>query len=239
MSYFYNNFIVEPLYNALVALFTVLPFADAGLAIIIITILVRLILYPLSKKAVTAQVEMQRIAPELERIKEKYKDNQEEQAKRTLALYKESGVNPFSGILVLLIQLPVVFALYKIFLSTGFPTIDSTLLYSFVHAPAHVSAIFLGLDLTQRSIILAVLAAVATFFQMKLAIPPAKKSADKNSFGDNLAKNMQSQMKYVFPFLVFFIAYKISGVIALYWLTTNLFTIGQEIVVRRKIKAVA
>lgn len=235
MSYLYHHFIVAPIYNILVGLFTVVPFADAGIAIIIVTIIVRLALFPLSRKAVTAQVEMQRIAPEIERIKERYKDNQEQQAKETLALYKKAGVNPFSGILVLLIQLPVVFALYRIFLYTGFPQIDLTLLYPFVHAPSSVSPYFLGLNLTEKSAVLAMLAALATFFQIKLAQPP-KPSSKGKSFGDDLARNMQSQMKYLLPVLVFFIAYKISGVIALYWLTTNLFTIGQEIVVRRKLQ---
>ena len=236
MSYIYHHFLVTPIYNVLVWLLTVLPFSDAGLAIIIITLLVRLALFPLSKKAVTAQVEMQRIAPELEGIKQKYKDNQEEQAKRTLALYKERGVNPFSGLLVLIIQLPVIFALYRIFLYTGFPHIDSTMLYSFIHAPFSVSAMFLGLDLTKKSVILALLAATATFFQIRLATVNMPKPTGKPSFSNDLAKNMQSQMKYFLPLLVFFIAYKISGVIALYWLTTNLFTIGQEIVVRKKLK---
>ncbi|MBX4198833.1 YidC/Oxa1 family membrane protein insertase [Candidatus Parcubacteria bacterium] len=236
MSYLYHHFLVAPIYNVLVWLLNVLPFSDAGLAIIIITILVRLILFPLSKKAVTAQVEMQRIAPELENIKTKYQDDQEEQARRTLALYKERGVNPFSGILVLVIQLPVIFALYRIFLYTGFPKIDSTMLYTFIHVPAQVSSVFLGLDLTEKSAILALLAAVATFFQIRLATVNLPKKSGKSSFGDDLAKNMQAQMKYFLPVLVFFIAYKISGVIALYWLTTNLFTIGQEIVVRRKLK---
>lgn len=235
MSALFNHLLVNPLYNVLVGLFAVIPFADAGIAIIIVTILVRLALFPLSKKAVRAQVEMQRIAPELERIKEDHKGNQEAQAKATLELYKKSGVNPFSGFLVLLIQLPVIFALYRIFLSTGFPNIDATRLYSFVHAPASVSAYFLGITLTEKSYLLAFLAAVTTFFQIKLAALP-KVDDSKKSFGNDLAKSMQSQMKYFFPIIVFFIAYKISGVIALYWLTTNLFTIGQEIVVRRKLK---
>lgn len=239
MSTLYKAFLVKPLYNALITLFALFPVADAGLSIISITLLVRLALYPLSKKAVTAQFEMQRIAPELENIKTKYKDNQEEQARRTLALYKERGVNPFSGILVLLIQLPVIFALYSIFISTGFPHIDTSLLYSFVKAPVLVSTSFLGIDLTHKSMVLAALAALATFFQIKLATPPQQKKSGNKSFGDDLARNMQTQMKYVFPVLVFFIAYKISGVIALYWLTTNLFTIGQEIFVRRKLTAKA
>jgi YidC/Oxa1 family membrane protein insertase len=243
MTALYHTIIFNPIYNFLIALFAIAPWVDAGIAVIIVTIAVRLILYPLSKKAVIAQVQMQQIGPDLQAIKEKYKDNTEEQAKRTLALYKERGVNPFSGILVLIIQLPVIFALYRIFLYTGFPNVDAAILYSFVHIPSHISAVFLGLDLTQKSAILAVLAAIATFFQMRLAtarLPsPAKTGGQKASFGDDLARSMQTQMKYFLPVLVFFIAYKISGVIALYWLTTNLFTIGQELVVRKKLAVTA
>lgn len=240
MSTLYNNLLVEPIYNTLVAMFNIFPAADAGLAIVFITILVRFALYPLSKKAVKAQIEMQNIAPELEKIKEKYKNNKEEQARQTLALYKNKGVNPFSGILVLLIQLPVIFALYHIFVSTGFPDIDTDLLYPFINQPNEVSAIFLGINLTQKSVLLALLAAITTYFQIKLSISGSKKpNTNSQSFGDDLAKNMQMQMKYFFPAMVFFIAYTISGVIALYWLTTNLFTIGQEIFVRKKLKVLA
>jgi YidC/Oxa1 family membrane protein insertase len=238
MSWFYHTIIFNPIYNFLIGLFALAPWIDAGIAVIIVTLVVRLILYPLSKKAVVAQVQMQMIGPEIQKIKEKYKDNTEEQARRTLALYKERGVNPFSGILVLFIQLPVIFALYRIFLYTGFPKVDTGLLYGFVHAPETISTMFLGLNLMDKSVILALLAAIATYFQMKLATgrmsQPAKKDG-KSSFGDDLARSMQTQMKYFLPVLVFFIAYKISGVIALYWLTTNLFTIGQELVVRKKL----
>lgn len=240
MSALFNNLLVEPIYNTFVAIFNIFPSVGAGLAIIFITVLVRLALFPLSRKAVKAQVEMQNLAPELESIKQKYKDNQEEQAKRTLALYKERGVNPFSGILVLLIQLPVIFALYHIFISTGFPKIDASLLYSFIEMPQNVSAVFLGADLTARSGILALLAAISTYYQIKFASPvQAKSKGGTPTFGDDLAKSMQKQMKYFFPVMVFFIAYTISGVVALYWLTTNIFTIGQEIFVRNKLKAQA
>lgn len=240
MSALYNNLLVEPIYNTFVAIFNLFPSFGAGLAIICITLIVRLALFPISRKVVRAQVEMQNLAPELESIKAKYKDNQEEQARRTLALYKERGVNPFSGILVLLIQLPVIFALYHIFISTGFPEIRADLLYSFVSVPETVSPFFLGADLTAKSVVLALLAAISTFFQIKFASPVKPKvKSGAASFGDDLAKSMQTQMKYFFPVMVFFIAYTISGVVALYWLTTNIFTIAQEIFVRNKLKAEA
>lgn len=235
MSSLFNNLLVEPIYNVFVFLFNVPFLSGAGVATIVITILVRFALYPLSKKAVKAQIEMQKLAPELEALKVKHKDNQEEMARKTLALYKDRGVNPFAGIFVLLIQLPVVFALYHIFVSTSFPTIDTSLLYSFIQAPAEVSPFFLGSDLTEKSAIFALLAAIATYFQLKLAMPKTEKPASKEVSTNDLAKSMQGHMKYFFPPLVFFIAYSISGVVALYWLTTNLFTIAQEIVVRKKL----
>ena len=236
MSFLYHTFFFDPLYNALMLLFKVLPWADAGIIVIILTILVRSAIFPLSRKAVLTQVKMAEIGPELEAIKEKYKDKAEEQARRTLALYKEKGVNPFSGILVIIIQIPIILALYQIFLH--FPEVNIELLYSFIKAPEHVNTVFLGLlDISAKSALIAFLAATTTYFQFQVSMQGQNKPKG-NSFGDNLAKSMQSQMKYFFPVLVFFISYKISGVIALYWLTTNLFSIAQVLFVRRNIKAV-
>jgi YidC/Oxa1 family membrane protein insertase len=235
MSFFYNSFIYTPLYNLLVALFKLSPWEDAGIVVILLTVIVRFILFPLSKKAIVTQVMMQKINPALAEIREKHKDDQEAQAKATLSLYKEKGVNPFSGILILIIQLPIIWALYKIFLYAGFPSVNTDILYSFVHAPSHINTVFLGLiDITHKSAILAFLAAVSSFVQMKIStgLQPAPQG---KGFSDNLARSMQTQMKYFFPVLVFFISYKISGVIALYWLTTNLFTIAQELYIRKKL----
>lgn len=214
-----------------------MPWADAGIVVIVLTVLVRLILFPLSKKAVITQVRMAEIAPELEQIKERFKDKPEEQARKTLALYREKGVNPFSGILVIIIQIPIIIALYQIFLN--FSEVRLELLYSFVSAPEYINSIFLGLlDLTGKSVVVAFLAALSTYFQLHIAskgqiIPKG------NSFGDNLTRSMQTQMKYLFPVIVFFISYSISGVIALYWLTTNLFSIAQDLYVRKRLKKVS
>lgn len=238
MSTLYHAVIFDPLYNILIGFFTVFPWADAGIAVIFLTILVRLILFPLSRKAVLTQVRMQEIGPDLKKINDQYKNDNEAKARKTLELYKEKGVNPFSGVFVLIIQLPIIWALYQIFLHAGFPNVDASILYSFVHVPQKISTVFLGMDLTQKSVILALLAAVTTYFQIKLATSkvPAATPGSANSFGEDLTRSMQTQMKYFFPVLVFFISYKISGVIALYWFTSNLFTIAQEIVVRKRIK---
>jgi YidC/Oxa1 family membrane protein insertase len=234
MSFLYHTFFFDPLYNALISLFKILPWADAGIIVILLTILVRLILYPLSRKAVLTQVKMAEIAPELEAIKEKYKDQSEEQARRTLALYRQRGVNPFSGILVIIIQIPIILALYRIFLHL--PDVNPEFLYSFIKTPENINTLFLGLiDISKKGVFIPLLAALSTYFQFQVSMKNQAKPKG-NSFGDNLTRSMQTQMKYFFPVIVFFISYSISGVIALYWLTTNLFSIAQELFVRRNIK---
>ncbi len=234
MSYIYHLFFFNPLYNFLLLMLKVAPWMDVGVAVILITFLVRLILYPLSRKAVLTQVKMAEIGPQVEKIKQQYKDKPDEQARQTLALYREKGVNPFSGILVILIQIPVIIALYRIFLRL--PQVDISFLYSFVQAPTHINTVFLGFfDLTTKSLVIALLAALATLWQLTISTKGQQKPQG-NSFGDNLAASMQGQMKYFFPVIVFFIAYKASGVLALYWLTTNLFSVAQELYVRRKLR---
>lgn len=232
MSFLYHTFFFDPLYNLLVLLFKVLPWADAGVVVILLTILVRLILYPLSRKASLTQIKMAAIAPKLEQIKEKYKDKAEEQARQTLALYREEGVNPFSGILVILIQLPIILALYQIFLHL--PEVNTALVYSFLEAPAHISTVFLGIvDLSAKSVLIALLAGLTTYAQFYVTSKnqPVPKG---DSFGDNLTRNIQTQAKYFLPILMFVIGYQISGVIGLYFVTTNLFGVAQELFIRRK-----
>lgn len=222
-----------------------LPWIDAGVAIIILTILVKLILFPLSKKAVTTQLKMKKVEPELASIKEKYKEDKQEQARQTMALYRKEGINPFMGILLLFIQLPVIFALYRVFLSSGLPTINVDLLYASVKAYSAglmVKINFLNLiDISGKSLILALLAGITTFFQIRFSMPPApKKNPDnpkKPTFKEDLARSMNMQMRYIFPVLAFFISWSISGAIALYWITSNIFTIGQELVIRRTVKS--
>ncbi|MEX2010476.1 MAG: YidC/Oxa1 family membrane protein insertase [Parcubacteria group bacterium] len=236
MSGIYNTFFYKPLYNTLIAIFETFPWADAGVAVIMLTIIVRFILYPLTKKAIKTQVYMQRINPELLKIKEKYKNNKEEEARQTLALYREKGVNPFSGIFVLLLQLPIIWALYQIFLHAGFPSVNTNILYSFVRVPENINILFLGvMDITGQSFILALLAAISSYFQIKVSVGSQPKPTG-TTFADNLTRSMQTQLKYFLPVIVFFISWKISGVIALYWFTTNIFTIIQEIVVRKKLE---
>ena len=232
---FLKTIIYVPMYNGLILLMDALPFIDVGIAVILFTIIIKLLLFPLSKKAVKTQIEMKRIAPELEELKTAYKDDQQEYAKQMLALYKKHDINPFSSILLMLIQIPIIISLYYVFLK-GLPVVDVNILYSFVREPFFIDTNFLGLhDIsTSKGVWLALAAAVSSFFQMRFSVPiPEKKTKARESFKDDLARSMSIQMRYIFPIVIFFIAYNVIGVVALYWITSNIFTIGQEIYIRR------
>ncbi len=232
----WNLILYKPFLNALAFLVSVIPGGDVGLAVIILTILVKVLIFPLSQKSIESQAAMNLLTPELEQIK-KSGASKEEQARLTFELYKKHKTNPFSGCLLLLIQIPVIFALYYVFYK-GI-NFDSSVLYSFIHVPAHINMHFLGLiDIGGKSIVLAVLAGVSQYFQAlympKPAVSTPSTKGGEPSFGESFGKSMNTQMKYVFPFVVTWIAYSISGAVALYWITSNLFTIGQQIYVNRK-----
>ncbi|MDO8510129.1 MAG: YidC/Oxa1 family membrane protein insertase [bacterium] len=233
----YNALFYKPLYNGLIFLLAVLPWGDAGIAVILFTCIVKLILFPLSRKAVETQLKMKQFEPEIESLKAKFKDDKQVQAVKLMEFYREKKVNPFSSFFVILIQIPIIFGLYFVFYKGGLPVVNESLLYSFTPMPANINMEFLGLiDITNKSWILAILAGVSSFFQMKFSVPPIKKKTGTSSFGDDLARSMNFQMRYFMPIVVLFIAYSISGVIALYWTTSNLFTIGQELVIRKRMK---
>ncbi|MCI0619422.1 YidC/Oxa1 family membrane protein insertase [Candidatus Wolfebacteria bacterium] len=233
----FRALVYTPLYNGLVFLMDLLPWADVGVVVVVFTVVVRLVLFPLAQRAVKTQMAMRALEPELKRVKEKHTDNKQKQAEETMRLYRENKVNPFSSFLVLLIQLPIIFGLYFIFLRGGLPNIDTDLLYSFVSTPESVTMMFLGLvDLSKKSLILAVLTGVTQFVQGRLAVPMTPPRAKNASLKDDITRSMQLQIKYVMPVFIAIIAYTLPSVIALYWTTTNLFTIGQELFVRRTLK---
>lgn len=235
MTFIYHNFIFYPLYNAFIFLIGTFPFLDAGLAIIVFTLIVRLLLFPLASKSVRTQAIMRTMNPEIEALKEKYKDDKEKQAKETMALYKKYKLNPFASILLLFIQLPILLGLYRVFLSTGLPNIDTNILYSFVPKMVHINMVFIGLiNITSKSIILALFAGITQFFQAKLMMPtPAKKTGSGGT--PDFAYQMSVQMKYILPIVIFFIAYTTKSAVAIYLTVSNLFMIGQELFMRRKL----
>ena len=238
----WNNFLYEPLYNALVFLVSIVPGGDVGIALIILTILVKLVLFPLTKKSIISQARLKQLEPEINKIK-KSESSKEAQAKKTMELYKVNKVNPFSGCLTILIQLPIIIALYYVFLK-GL-TFDHDAVYSFLKFPQSINMKFLGLvDMASRNVVLAILAGLSQFIQVKLStsfvkqVPPlvGKDGKTERNFSTELTKSMNTQMKYVLPVFITIISLQVSAAVALYWCASNVFTIFQEILVRRHMK---
>lgn len=238
MAALFHTFIYEPIYNALAFVVGVVPGADVGLGIIIITVLVRLVLFPLSLSAIKSQIAMRRIDPELKVLQAQYKDDKETLGKKTMELFRENKVNPLAGFLFLLVQLPVIIGLYTVLQSeVAQLSFNPSLLYPFVHAPAHASLMFLGVfDLVGKSIVLAVIVAVTQFVYARLLAPsnpPKAAPGGKKSFQDDFAASMQVQMQYVFPFVLGAISYFAGSSIALYFVASNAFSVLQEVVIQR------
>jgi YidC/Oxa1 family membrane protein insertase len=243
----YNEYIFRPLYNGLVGVLDVLPWADVGVAVIIFTILVKIILYPLSKSAILTQIKMKEVEPEANRIRNQYPTDKQLQATKLMELYKEKKIKPFSGILLLFIQLPILFALISVFYKVV-PEIDTTLLYSFITAPDLTDKTkFLGMiDLLQPSLILALITAVIQYLQIRYSIASRQMSEQKNQPQSNpLATSMNSlntQMKYFIPVLAFASIYwiipssfpKAASIVGIYWATSSLVTLLQELYIGKK-----
>ncbi len=229
----FNNFIFIPLYNAFVFLIDILPWHSAALAVIILTILVKLALLPSAKKIAHTQKKMQEIMPEIEKIKQEHKDDPQTQALKTMELYRKEGVKPFSSFVQLFVQLPIIFALYWVFFKAGLPNIKTELLYSFIPKPEFVNMHFLGISLSDKSIILAFLVGITQYLYAKMANTIQVDEEDKSIKAD-FQRSMQLQMLYVLPVIMTVVAYTFSSAIALYFLTSNLFLIGQEYYFKKK-----
>jgi YidC/Oxa1 family membrane protein insertase len=214
-----------------------------GLAVILFTCIIKIIIFPLSQQSIKTQFEMKKIEPEINEIKNKYKDNQQMQAEKTMLLYKDKGINPFAGILLMLIQFPILIALYWVFLKGGLPNIDPKSIYSFTKIPSAINMNLLGISVASKSIVFAIFVAIAQFLQVQITIPKMKKKDPKDGktpgFGDELSKSMNMQMKYVMPIMMFFIAKSFPIVVSLYLITSSLFAIGQELYMRNKYKTTA
>ncbi len=242
ISHIFNLVVYDPLYNGLVFLVGIIPTHDMGLAVIALTIIVRFIIYPLSRRAIHTQMAMKKLAPDLEKLKAKYKNDKAEQGRAMFALYKEHGVHPLASIGLVLIQLPVLLGLYFVFLNGGFPAVDPSLLYSFVSVPPAVNMEFLGfVDMgAKHNVILAILVALSQLIYSRLSMGPRKKVLDATpveaSISGDLAKSFDLQARYVFPLLFAVFSYFVAAAVPLYWLTGNLFMIGQEFVAGRKWK---
>lgn len=206
-----------------------------GIAIIALTLAVKLLLYPLSIQSIRSQKALQTLQPKLEELKVKHKDNKEALALATMTLYKEEKINPFSSCLPLLIQLPFFFALFRVF-QQGLVNKDLNLIYPFLHAPETLNPVTFGvLDLAAPSIILAVLSGAAQFLQSKMLVTKPQPRIE-GAKDESMTAIMNKQMLYMMPLMTAFIGAKLPAGLSLYWLVSTLLTILQQWVMFRKKK---
>ncbi|MBP6879843.1 MAG: membrane protein insertase YidC [Candidatus Pacebacteria bacterium] len=237
ISLLWHEVFYQPIYNLLIFFAGVFPRPDIGVAVVIVTVIVRLVIYPLSKKAIYTQIAIKKIQPELNKIKETIKDRTE-QSRKTLEVYKQNKVNPFSSFAVILVQLPIILALFKVF--SHDLTVSSEILYGFISPIESLDPLFLGFfDLTQKSMVLALLAAASQavhFFVMKIGQKEEKtnKEPSKEEF---FRKTMERQMKFLAPIMIGFVSYAAGGVVALYFTVSSVFSALQEWYIRKNIKA--
>ena len=229
MSQIFNLVFYQPILNLLVFLYNIVPGHDIGLAIIIMTIVIKLILLPLSKQSIKSQKALQELQPKIDEIKKKYADKKEEQGRAMMELYKQEKVNPFSSCLPLLIQLPFLWAVFMVF-RAGLSGQSLNLVYSFVYQPEFINTVSLGfINLAKPNAVLAVLAGLAQFWQAKMMSTKRPEIKSEGAKDENMMAIMNKQMLYMMPALTVFIGLSFPGGLALYWLVTTLLTALQQL----------
>jgi len=224
----YNEILYRPIFNVLVFLYNIIPGHDFGIAIIILTILILAILFPLSYNLIKSRQALSAIQPKIKEIQKKYK-TKEEQGRELMKIYKEHNINPVSGCLPLLIQLPILMALYKVLINVLQPASLSAL-YPFVKHPGTINSLFLGiLNLAKVSPILAGLAGVSQFLYSKLMMkysPPTPQPSEQK--GADIQKMIGKQMTYIFPFMIVIFGLNVPAGLTLYWVVFSLLSMGRD-----------
>jgi YidC/Oxa1 family membrane protein insertase len=234
----FHSLVYQPLYNILIFLYDFIPGKDFGIAIILITVLLRVVLIPFYKKQIESQQKLQELQPQIKAIQEKYKHDKEKQTKETMEFYKKNNTNPFSGCLPLIVQLVFLIGIYRmlITISNDGLVANASELYAFVPNPGKINEFFIGLiDLTKSSPVLAILAAAAQYFQTKMLMAKqATVSTANTSDQPDMAQIMSKQMLYLGPLLTLFIGIKFPAGLSLYWLTSTVFMLLQQIYMQGK-----
>ena len=229
MFFIFNLIVYQPLFNLLIFFYNTIAFKDFGLSIVFLTILIRLILYPLTYKMFKHQRIMQRIQGDIKKIQETHKGDKMRQSEAMMALYKENKVNPFSSILLLLIQIPILIALYKVF-NSGLNDYSASLIYSFISKPDSLNALFLGLiNLKNANILIVSLAALFQFLQSYLNIPKSENKKDPRAM-------VAKQTAIMMPILTLVLFWKLPAAIGIYWVVTSIFSLVQQIFINKSLE---
>jgi YidC/Oxa1 family membrane protein insertase len=228
----YTTVLYQPLYNLLIFFYNTAPGHDLGIAILFLTIVVKLILYPFFTQSVKAQKALANLQPKIDELNKKYKNQKDQLGRALMELYKKEKVNPFSSCLPLIIQMPFLIAVFQVF-RHGLNNGSLELLYSIIPNPGSINTISLGIiDLSNSSFILAIFAGIAQFWQSKMILSRKTLKSSSNS----MAANMNKQMIYIMPLITVFIGSSLPAGLTLYWFLTTVFGGLQQLLIFRKTK---
>lgn len=236
ISSLFHTILYQPIFNLFVGLYNILPGHDLGLVILVLTVLIRLALYPLTNSSIKAQKSMQDLQPKMAAIKSEFPNDKQKQAEATMALYKTHKINPLTSCLPMLVQLPLLIALFWV-LRDGLASQNlGANLYPFVHNPGVLNPLSLGsFDLAKPSIVLSVLAGLAQFFQAKsLSVKKAPKEAGSGAKDEDMTAMMNKQMLYVMPVMTVLIGIKFPAGLTLYWFSSTALMVAQQMLMFRK-----
>ncbi len=232
----FHTILYLPIFNLFVWLYNVIPGHDVGLVILAITILVRLILWPLTSASIKSQRALQDLQPKMAAIKLEYANDKQKQTQAIMEMYKNNKVNPLASCLPMLVQLPILIALYTV-LQDGLHSKNlADSLYPFISNPGTISQISLGfLNMATPNTVLAILAGAAQYFQAKTMMrksPP--KQAGEGAKDEAMMAMMNKQMLYLMPIMTVVIGFKLPGGLTLYWFFGTLLMIAQQMWLSKK-----
>lgn len=227
MGTIFFEVLYRPLYNLLVVMHDIFPWGGLGLAIILTTVGIKVLLLPLTYRTLKAQKEMQEMQPRIQAIREEFKDDQEKMAKELMGVYKKHNVNPFAACLPTILQLFIFIALYRA-LAAGIHEINPAILYEFVKNPGMMSPIFLGIDLAKVSIPLGLAAGAFQYIQARQMIhsrPPKPARGQSASLDEDMTATMNQMTVTVLPIMMAVVgSTTLPGGLTLYILTSTILT---------------
>jgi len=231
---FWTEVFYRPIINTLVFLVSVLPYHSLGFGIILLTLIIKIILLGPNQKALKSQKAMQKIQPELEALKIKYKGDPQKLAQETMGIWQKYKVNPLNSCLPILIQFPILIALFYV-VKDNLGMMNPEMLYAPLRSfdLATINSNFLGiLDLAKINLIaLPIVIGVLQFIQMRLALP-SNKNKEQGAPEPSMAL-MNKMMQYAMPVMIAFFTASLPAAVGFYWGTSTLFGIGQQVIVNR------
>jgi len=234
MSFLFRELLYRPIFNLLVALYNFIPGGDFGLAIIVLTLLIRLTFSPFSIKATRSQKKLAELQPRIKEIQDKHKNDKTVQGQKIMELYQKENINPMSGCMFLIIQIPILFGLYRALLNMFNPD-TLNLIYNFIPRPEMINNIAFGfLKLAEASPALAIATGIIQFLQMKMqaSVSTPNQGSKQEGMAAGIA-SMSKQMVYFLPVMIIVIGWRLPAGLLIYWMTSTLFSLGEQLYIKK------